>query len=577
MKILSAKINNILSIENAEVTFDKTGLMLVKGWDHDNGRANGAGKTALFNAISFALYDKLPRKITATEILRRKAKSGSVEVVLSVGTDKYTVVRSRPKGVRFFGSNNEPLTITQEEWEAKLKLNYSQFLKIVYCAQGASDRFLAAKDSDKKTFLLQLLDLDGFASAKKFADEKVKAFTVEGDGYRNKISAIDSKVDAYQESLVDENVINYHIEATNMNILTMTQALNKDLSVPKPDLSKFQKIEDDIAVKKQEISRAKAQRELLHDQYRKLSAKQHTFNGADSCDACGAALDTSTAKAAHEKQVAERCIELADLKRRIDACDVTICREHQLNELSIKVRGKKTEDSKEYEFASLRAIELRQKIQMNTQEVQNLNLKLKNNAELESKIKVLVTSRDKLQGLVSGTQSQIELYKTVSAMYSPTGAQAYILDSVVESFNDCIKEYVKLLWSAGSYELLSYKENDSGDVTAKFSEIFSINGTEVSIGSLSGGEHRALSLCVDFALIDVMERQFGIYVSPVILDEPFDGLDSEGRELIVDLLGTIAERRHIIVIDHASEVKSMFSKTLMVEKRNGISSISLEA
>jgi len=577
MKIESVKISNILSIEKAEVTFDDTGLMLVKGWDHDNGRANGAGKTALFNAISFALYDKLPRKITATEILRRQAKSGYVEVTLSVGTDRYTVVRSRPKGVRFLGSNNEALTITQEEWESKLKLNYTQFMMIAYCAQGTTTRFLSVNDADKKKFLLQLLDLDGFASAKKFADEKVKALTIEADGYRNKISAIDSKIDAYSESLVDENVINHHIAITNQAIAEFTKALLDAEAVPAPDLSKYQKLEEDIAVKKQEFVKIKAQREMLHAQYRKLAAKQVPFSGATSCRTCGSALDTTAAKAAHERELEESRVELANIKEQIDSCDNALVREKSIIELSDKVREKKKEESKEYEAATREAISLRGDVRSKSAELKNLNLKLQNNSELESKIKALSDARTVLATSTSDTQSKIELYKTVSAMYSPTGAQAYILDSVVDSFNEAVKEYVKLLWSTGTYELLSYKENDAGDVTAKFSEVFTVDGKEISIGSLSGGENRALSLCVDFALIDVMEQQFGIYVSPVVLDEPFDGLDSEGKELIVELLRTIAERRHVIVIDHASELKSMFSKTLLVEKRGGISSISQEA
>ena len=159
-------------------------------------------------------------------------------------------------------------------------------------------------------------------------------------------------------------------------------------------------------------------------------------------------------------------------------------------------------------------------------------------------------------------------------MYSPTGAQAYILDSVIESFNERVVEYVNLLWSNLTYELKSYRENVKGDVSAKFSEHLVMNGKAVSIGSLSGGEFRALSLCVDFALIDVMERQFGISMSPIILDEPFDGLDGSGRELIIELLETLAGKRQIIVIDHTSEIKSMFSKVITAELRGGISQIS---
>lgn len=158
-------------------------------------------------------------------------------------------------------------------------------------------------------------------------------------------------------------------------------------------------------------------------------------------------------------------------------------------------------------------------------------------------------------------------------MYSPTGAQAYILDSVIDSFNERVGEYVNLVWSNMTYELKSYKENVSGDVTAKFSELLLMDGKETSIGSLSGGEFRALSLCVDFALIEVMERQFGISLSPIILDEPFDGLDGAGREFIIELLEKFSEDRQVVVIDHASEVKSMFSKVLTVEKRNGITTV----
>ena len=155
MKIISIKISNILSIEDAFVEFDDTGLVLVQGWNHDVGRANGAGKTAIFNALSFALYDKLPRKVTASEILRRSSKSGCAEVVLEVGLCRYSVIRKRPKGVQFF-KEGEELVVTQDGWERTIGLNYTQFILSMYAAQGSSTRFLSINDSEKKQFLLQL-------------------------------------------------------------------------------------------------------------------------------------------------------------------------------------------------------------------------------------------------------------------------------------------------------------------------------------------------------------------------------------------------------------------------------------
>ena len=100
-----------------------------------------------------------------------------------------------------------------------------------------------------------------------------------------------------------------------------------------------------------------------------------------------------------------------------------------------------------------------------------------------------------------------------------------------------------------------------------------INGKSTSIGSLSGGELRALSLATDFAIVDVLSSKFSLDLNPIILDEPFNGLDSAGKEMVIELLETISNEKEIWVVDHASEAKSLFNRTIRVEKRNGISKI----
>ena len=47
MKVKNLKISNILSIEEADVEFGESGLVLVEGFDYDTNRANGAGKSVL--------------------------------------------------------------------------------------------------------------------------------------------------------------------------------------------------------------------------------------------------------------------------------------------------------------------------------------------------------------------------------------------------------------------------------------------------------------------------------------------------------------------------------------------------
>jgi len=576
MKIKSVKINNILSIEHAQIDFDDTGLMLVSGWNHDTERSNGAGKTAIFNAITFALYDKLPRKITATEIVRRGCKAGNVEVVLEIGDALYAVQRSRPKGVLFFkveADTRQPITLTQEGWEAKLKLNYQQFIISMYCAQGTPTRFLSINDAEKKQFILQLLNMEEFSSCKTVADKRVRVLEEELQALKAKSDAMISKIDAYSESLVEEDEINQLIAANNELISGMNHDIINAQTVSKPDLSRYQKLEDDISQKKTELTRVRTKREMLHDQYRKVTSKIKPFNGASSCYACGASIDNSHAASIHEKEMLVLKDEQHNIKIQIDECDTTLLKESQINELQVKIRDKKREESQEHDVATRKIVELQNKIVLRQREIKDWSSKLNNNAELNNKIKVLQDAQVQIANVVQDKDHQIELFKTVASMYSPTGAQAYILDSVIESFNERIVEYTNLLWSNLTYEIISYKETAKGDITAKFSEHLTMDGKDISIGSLSGGEFRALSLCVDFALIEVMEKQFGIQLSPIILDEPFDGLDNTGKETITNLLKELTQDRVIVVIDHSSETQSLFTSVLKVEKRNGISTI----
>ena len=320
MKILSVKINNILSIEDAFVEFDDTGLMLFQGWNHDVGRANGAGKTAIFNAIAYGLYDKLPRKITATEILRRGSKTGFVEVAVSVGGDRFVVKRSRPKGVSYT-RESEVLTITQEGFEQILRLNYNQFIISMYAAQGTSTRFLSINDSDKKQFLLQLLNLEEFSSCKFIADGKAKLLETELVTLQSKMDSIDSKIDAYNESLVDELAIKHSIALGDQHIANLMSNMSSVQLVSKPDLSKYQKLEEDISNKKTEFTRVKTRREMLHAQYRKTQIQIKPFEGDTECSQCGQSVDQSAAQAQHSKRIDDCKVELSTIKAEIDLCD----------------------------------------------------------------------------------------------------------------------------------------------------------------------------------------------------------------------------------------------------------------
>lgn len=579
MRILDIEIQDILSIQNARIPFEDSGLVLVEGWNYDTNRANGAGKTAILNCIAFGLYDKLPRKITASEILRRGCKTGFVRCRVLCGEDVWTVQRSRPKGVKFW-KNDVEQNITQDEFESYIRLSYQQFLLTIYTPQANSGwlvRFLSSPDTSKKEFLLQLLNLDKFSGAKKAADDLVKQRQAAIDFESNKIANARARIETYEESLVDVAALTALIKTLNESLLTLNDELITLALVPKPDLSKYSKVEEDIRSKQAEIAQAKAKRGMLHDRYRELNASIQDYDANIACGECGSSLDTPEARTTHKDHQIKIKQKAIDVKKQIDDVDLIIAKEKTVSDLASKLRDKKQKESADFQAAQLRMLDLRSLAKNQELQVESAHLKLTSASELTNKIKALQSNVDISLLTVSNNKRELELYKTLSAVYSPTGAQAYVLDSVVDSFNEVIQKYIDIMSPDMSYVLNSFKENAKGDVVAKFSETLIKGGKEVSVGSLSGGEEKGLSLCVDFALLEVLEMQFGMSLNPIILDEPFDGLDIAGREIVIDLLENLARNRQIFVVDHASEAKALFTKTLRVELRNDISTIKVES
>ena len=570
MQIQSVEIENILSIGKASISFEETGLCLVEGWNFDAERSNGAGKSAIFNCISFALYDKIPRKVTASEILKRESNKGHVAVKFIALGDEWLVVRRRPKQVQFY-KNNVEQTLTQTEFESIIGLNYDQFITTIYNPQSNSDkssRFLSCSDSDKKSFLLRLLNLEKLELYKKNADSKMKELNAQVQEETQKLSTYNAKIEAYREALIDETGVNSKIEQLDSSISELNAKLIELGNVEKPDLDKLYRLEEDIRTKISSVNKAKAQRETLYEQYGALES----IIIDENCSTCGSAIDEIEVLRHQE----EKAKKLQTLKSKIDDLDATSSKESEFTDLLNKIKDKRKSSSLEYDRAREQMTEIKSIINKLSVDHNNLNLKLKNNSNYLNKINDLLKKSQELNDSIDIYRRQIEFYKTISNIYSPTGAQAYILDSIIDYFNESVQKYIEMLWPNVSYTLNSYKETAKGETTAKFSETLTMNGEQASIGSLSGGEYRALSLCVDFALLDVISNQFNIKMNPIILDEPFDGLDSSGREIVIALLDSLSKDRHILVVDHASESKVLFSKVITVQKKNGTSSIMVE-
>jgi len=569
MRVKELEAENILSIGHISIPFGNSGLVLLDGWNHDDDSHNGAGKTSIFNALAFAVYGKLPRKVTASEILRKGCKTGYARVVISVGDDELDIKRCRPSGLVVFKNKQPCPDMSQEQLETMVGLTYDQFLICMYSAQTESIKLLTLNDSAKKDFFLRLLSLEDFTERKKVVDLAIKTKTAELREFELSLGKVDAKISAYSESLIDEEDIRANIANADPSELEKKLALRSNIE--KPDMSKFDLLESTLTNKLMNIRSAEATVASSYAMLRKLDNTLASMdNNSINCPHCSESFVLGTDGPMTKQRLVHERATYADT---IDVLSQTVLDKTSLIDKLNKLKVKRSESLSQYNNVSAANIELKNAIDISRRTIASLNEKLEKQAEIVAKI---ASAKKLLSGLlvkISDLKDEILVYEAVSSALSPTGAPAYVVDSVVDQFNDKVSQYVSLVWPNASYSLQSYKENQSGDIKAKFSDKLAIKSIERSTGSLSGGELRCLSLAVDFAVIDVVESTFGISINPIILDEPFEGLDSLNRERVIEILETLSAERQIWIVDHASETRSLFSVVHKVEKRNGISTL----
>jgi len=567
VKIHSIEIHNILSIEHASLTFGDAGLVLVEGFDYDTGRGNGAGKSAIFNALSFALYDKVPRRITKSEILRTGTKSGFSYVEVSTASGRYGIKRSRPVANTYYKDGKE-VDMTQEEFERVIGLNYEQFLVTMYTAQDTPEKFINLNDSQKKAFILKIMDLGKFTKAKDHVSEQLKLIEVEKSLTKVKLDGYKSNIEIYKTSMVDPVAIQAKIDQNNRDKVAYIKAIKDLESVPEPDMSKYEQIERQIAERLNTLANTKY---LLRNARKNYDSVKNLKPDAN-CPGCNIEL-IITNKFLHKCDDSEKESTLKSLTDDIHTLEADVAKEPEIQELVKKIKSKKQDDFADYHSAQSSISEYRNSINIKNTENNNLSSQIARNDEIKLKVKDIITHAQALSKRQKELSDEQFLLDAVGSIFDTTGAPAYVMDSIIDSFNEAVSEYISEIWPNATYSLQTYKTNKDKSVKAKFSETLTVNGKDTSIGSLSGGEIRALSLALDFAIIEVLSSQYGLALNPVILDEPFNGLDSTGRELIVDLLAKFSQFRQVWVVDHANETKTMFNQVVRVEKRNGVSKI----
>lgn len=184
------KLKNFLSFGNVEqtVNLNNTNFQLIVGQNKDKSDddrdRNGCGKTAIFEAIHFALFGKsIGNKTTLPGLVNNiNKKNMVVSIIFEKDGIEYAIIRGRsPSVLRFYKNNEETIfdesqgdsRRTQEEIEKILGLDDTLFSQLIALTCKVP-LFLSQTTSNQKEIIEKVLGIDLISKKVSLLKEKIK-------------------------------------------------------------------------------------------------------------------------------------------------------------------------------------------------------------------------------------------------------------------------------------------------------------------------------------------------------------------------------------------------------------------
>jgi len=172
MKPISMKLKNFMSHGNSSIDFSKvpTASLIIGKEDGSFTKSNATGKTTLFSAIRFALFDASVTK--KSKIIRENAKKCVVEFVFELSDEtQYKIIRTRTKSTKnmllfkkeddnWMDISGRTNTHTDELLSKIIKINQKTFENSSYFKQDDRMNLASATPERRKEIIRNMLQLD---------------------------------------------------------------------------------------------------------------------------------------------------------------------------------------------------------------------------------------------------------------------------------------------------------------------------------------------------------------------------------------------------------------------------------
>ncbi len=625
------RMKNFRSYPDARIKFSRSGMTLLRGHNLDTGGSSYSGKTSIPLAISLALgFCPFSAKDQ-----RSWGADGAMYVELDIATEegKATIRAGDKPWLKLpDGRKVTSATAIKSELARFLKVNPDVLAALTYQQQGEKSRFLAKTDSEKKEFLSNVMPwLVKIEQADETCDknivlinQKIAAATQFVEYGEKMLQAI-----VIQEPVLVQVPM---IDETQAEIKRTSDKVKSELVIARDQMAKAEAIVVDTvlddtavgvrkeaagrlaAVRKDETQRIQAhnvESARLSTNYGQLSAmissipslKQEIHSmQINKCFTCDQPWDPKGSLVEAQAklvmaQEAERLLpavakqrsqlvfspdpKIAQLEEMVAGLD------RQIAKLQADQNTLRNQKASAIQAAQVRMYSLQAQEQQLFVEAMNVRNQVamveKENEHRLADYARAVAEKEKQVAINSGhglalkpLQAELKAEQDFQALIGRTGFLGSIFEEVLREISEETNLILASVANTAHVTLnfLSEVSTQKGKINKEIRPVIQISGHSADLKSgASGGMGTSIGLAVDLAVATVVSRRTNTWPGWLIQDESFEGLDQVSKETCMEILKKHACNRLILVVDHASETKELFTNFIDIEFQNGVSRV----
>lgn len=543
------RYRNFLSTGNNFTTIDfiRSKTTLVIGH-------NGAGKSTMLDALSYALFGKPHRNINKPQLVNSiNGKNCEVEVEFSIGQREYKIIRGiKPGKFEIYVDG----TMINQSSHAKeyqkileqniLKLNHKSFHQIVVLGSSSFIPFMQLPSHHRRDVIEDLLDINVFSKMNQILKEKQSILKDNLKDVNYDLELAKDKIDLQQNYIKEvEGLSTKEIETKEQEISDargeIQQIQSENVALSNSIERRSRGLEEKIKKnhdKKQSLLQYKAE---FDAKIKTLVKEAKFYDKHDNCPTCeqeiSKELKDEKTKTAKEKATIYQDT-LKDLAEQASIVEINIS---QLDDISKMIRDKTAALTTNNNSID----SLQKRIDVLSSQIDKIKGSEGDTAKAREELAKLQENREAHFENKLRINEDVTYNTVILEMLKDTGIKTKIIKQYLPVINQLTNQYLQILDFFVHFNL---DESFTETIRSRHRDNFSYD-------SFSEGEKQRIDLALLFTWRQIAKMKNSVATNLLILDETFDSsLDHEGVGNLMKIIYAFGEDTNVFVISHKGEI-----------------------